>query len=105
MMMSLLIGQLMMPNLQVFTFEFDKPTSFNRFLVEENIKLGQRVKKFSIEACVDGKWLALTDELAGNGDGLTTIGHRRIVCFPTVTATALRFNVDLQLSNANAYRT
>lgn len=76
------------------TFDFDKPTSFNRFLVEENIKLGQRVKKFSIEACVDGKWLALTDELAGNGDGLTTIGHRRIVCFPTVTATALRFNVD-----------
>ena len=27
------------------------------------------------------------------GDGLTTIGHRRIICFPTVTATRLRFTI------------
>ena len=27
------------------------------------------------------------------GDGLTTIGHRRIICFPTVTATKLRFTI------------
>jgi alpha-L-fucosidase len=28
-----------------------------------------------------------------NGNGLTTIGHRRIICFPTVTATKLRFTI------------
>lgn len=28
-----------------------------------------------------------------DGDGLTTIGHRRIVCFPAVIATKLRFTV------------
>lgn len=35
--------------------------------------------------------LPLKDELVEHGDGLTTIGHRRIICFPTITATKLRF--------------
>ncbi|MBP5569512.1 MAG: DUF1593 domain-containing protein [Prevotella sp.] len=83
---------------------FKHPTAFNRFVAEEDIRYGQRVKKFSIEAEVDGKWVPLKDELVErlrvgeqssgmNGDGLTTIGHRRIICFPTVTATKLRFTV------------
>ena len=73
--------------------EFDNPVRFNRFLAEEDISLGQRVKKFTLEALVDGAWRPLRDELAENGDGLTTIGYRRIICFPTVTATKLRFTV------------
>ena len=73
--------------------EFKKPTEFNRFVAEEDIRYGQRVKKFSLEAEVDGKWIPLKDELAENGDGLTTIGHRRIICFPTVKATRLRFTI------------
>ena len=73
--------------------EFLNPTTFNRFVVEEDIRYGQRVKKFSLEAEVDGQWVPLKDELVENGDGLTTIGHRRIICFPTVTATRLRFIV------------
>ncbi len=73
--------------------EFKKPTSFNRFLVEEDIRYGQRVKKFSLEAFVDGQWLPLKDALVENGDGLTTIGYRRIICFPNVKATKLRFTV------------
>ena len=73
--------------------EFQKPTPFNRFVAEEDIRQGQRVKKFSLEAFVDEKWQPLKDALVENGDGLTTIGHRRIVCFPTVNATKLRFTV------------
>ena len=72
---------------------WDKPTTFNRFLVEEDIAKGQRVKKFALEAEVDGKWMPLKDELVENGDGLTTIGHCRIVCFPTIKATKLRFTI------------
>ena len=72
---------------------FKKPTAFNRFVVEEDIRYGQRVKKFALEALVDGQWQSLKDELVENGDGLTTIGHRRIICFPTVKATQLRFTV------------
>ena len=72
---------------------FRKPVNFNRFVAEEDIRYGQRVSRFSLEAEVDGKWIPLKDELVENGDGLTTIGHRRIICFPTVTARRLRFTV------------
>jgi len=34
--------------------DFGKPTTFNRFLAQEYIHLGQRVKAFSVEAFVDG---------------------------------------------------
>ena len=77
----------------IFNIQWDNPTAFNRFVVEEDIRYGQRVKKFSLEAEVDGKWVPLKDELVENGDGLTTIGHRRIICFPTVKATRLRFTI------------
>ncbi len=76
------------------TLEFPAPTSFNRFLAEEYIALGQRVRKFSLEYWNGGEWVHLKDELVPGGDGLTTIGHRRIVCFPTVTTTRLRFTVE-----------
>ena len=76
-----------------FIIQWNKPTTFNRFLAEEDIALGQRVKKFSLEAEIDGKWQPLKDALAENGDGLTTIGHRRIICFPTLTTSKLRFSI------------
>ena len=73
--------------------DFKQPTDFNRFVAEEDIRYGQRVKKFALEAEVDGKWQPLKDALVDSGDGLTTIGHRRIICFPTVKATRLRFTI------------
>ena len=76
------------------TVSFRRPAEFNRFVAEEDIALGQRVKKFTLEALVDGVWLPLTDALAEDGDGLTTIGHRRIICFPTVKASKLRFTIE-----------
>lgn len=78
---------------RTWLINFRNPTTFNRFVVKEDIRYGQRVKKFSLEAEVDGQWVPLKDELVDNGDGLTTIGHRRIICFPNVTATRLRFKV------------
>lgn len=74
--------------------EFKKPTTFNRFVAEEDIRLGQRVKKFSLSAFVNGQWLKLRDELAEDGDGMTTIGHRRIICLPDITTTRLRFDIE-----------
>ena len=73
--------------------DFKQPTAFNRFVAEEDIRYGQRVKRFALEAEIEGRWQPLKDELVENGDGLTTIGHRRIICFPTVTATRLRFTI------------
>lgn len=76
------------------TIEFKKPTTFNRVVLEEHIALGQRVRKFSLEAFVRGHWQPISDELSNHDTGLTTIGHRRIVCFSTITATRLRLNID-----------
>lgn len=67
------------------TIEFTTPVSFNRFLVQEFIPLGQRVKSFNIEALVDNKWIELAHA--------TTIGYKRILRFPVVTTTHLRFNI------------
>ncbi len=67
------------------TINFEKATSFNRFLVQEYIRLGQRVKSFSIEALVDGSWKEVAKA--------TTIGYKRILRFPTITTTKLRLNI------------
>lgn len=67
------------------TLKFTKPTQFNNFMAQEYIRLGQRVKKFKVEALVNGQWKALADQ--------TTIGYKRILKFPTVTATQVRFTI------------
>ncbi|MDR3711196.1 MAG: alpha-L-fucosidase [Puia sp.] len=67
------------------TVDFGKPTFFNRFLAQEYIRLGQRVKAFTVEALVNGQWRMLARE--------TTIGYKRILRFPGVTATQLRFTI------------
>jgi alpha-L-fucosidase len=67
------------------TLEFEKPTLFNRFLVQEYIRLGQRVRSFTVEAFIDGDWKKLIDG--------TTIGYKRILRFPAVEATKVRFNI------------
>lgn len=68
------------------TIELKRPTLFNRFLVQEYIQLGQRVKSFSVEAEVDGVWKEITRG--------TTIGYKRILRFPAVTAAKVRFNIS-----------
>ena len=75
------------------TLYFDEPKTFNRFMACEYIALGQRVKSFKIEALVDGEWQSLPDQLADDPSKLTTIGRKRIICFPTVTAPAFRLTI------------
>lgn len=65
--------------------DFGKPTSFNRFLAQEYVKLGQRVREFKLEIEKDGKW----EEIAKQ----TTIGYKRILRFKTVTSQKLRFTI------------
>ena len=65
--------------------DFGKPTTFDRFLVQEYIPLGQRVKSFDVEAEVDGSW-----KVVASG---TTIGHKRILRLDPVTAQKVRFTV------------
>lgn len=67
------------------TIDLGKPTTFNRFLVQEYIRLGQRVKAFTVEALVDGTWKQVAKA--------TTIGYKRILRFPAIKATQVRFTI------------
>lgn len=81
-------------------FTFKKPTAINRILLQEYIKLGQRVKAFSVEANVNGQWKTIANE--------TTIGYKRILRLDRVTASAIRVNIldakaGLVISTIEAY--
>ncbi|MEE4285590.1 MAG: alpha-L-fucosidase [Mariniphaga sp.] len=65
---------------------FRQPTEMNRFMIQEDIRLGQRIKKFKLEALVEGEWQLIASE--------TTIGRKRILRFPNVTATKLRLSIE-----------
>jgi alpha-L-fucosidase len=67
------------------TIDLGKPTIFNRFLVQEYIRLGQRVKAFTVEALINGNWKEISSG--------TTIGYKRILRFSSVKATQVRFNI------------
>lgn len=88
------------------TLTFPEPRTFNRVVLQEYIPLGQRVKSFTVEVATDGSWQTIAHE--------TTIGYKRIVLTPTVTASAVRITFDdafacpaissLQLYQDNIYR-
>lgn len=65
--------------------DFKRPVVFNRFMIQEYIRYGQRVKAFSVEAHIDGSWV----EIARG----TTIGYKRILRHAAVTSDKLRVNV------------
>ncbi|MGY5354079.1 alpha-L-fucosidase [Wenyingzhuangia sp. IMCC45467] len=67
------------------TFEFNQPTDINRLLLQEYVKLGQRVKTFSVEVNINGVWKIIANE--------TTIGYKRILRFPRVKTTAIKVNI------------
>ena len=66
-------------------FEFNEPIAIDRVLLQEYIKLGQRVKAFTVEAKVNGEWKTVASE--------TTIGYKRILRIDRITASALRINI------------
>ena len=67
------------------TFSFSEQTALNRFLIQEYIPLGQRVRSFVIEAEHEGQWAPVEAY-----DSTTTVGYKRIVRFQTVTSKQFR---------------
>jgi alpha-L-fucosidase len=65
--------------------QFPQKQSINRFMAQEHIALGQRVKAFTLEAKTAAGW-----ELIHTG---TTIGAKRILRFDDVDTDALRFTI------------
>ena len=80
---------------------FGTETEVNRILLQENIKLGQRIQEFKVEALVDGKWNQLVDG--------TTIGHKVIRKFPVVKTSRIKVIITKSkacplISNLELYR-
>lgn len=67
------------------TLKFEKKQSVNYCIIQENIKNGERIRQYQIEAKVDGKWQTVC-----TGE---SVGHKRIEKFEPVEATALKLTV------------
>jgi alpha-L-fucosidase len=66
--------------------EFAREIEFNTFLAQENIALGQRVKKFSLEIWRGGGWETVARQ--------STIGYKRILRFPAVKTAKIKFTIE-----------
>ena len=83
------------------TITFEKPTEVNRILLQEYIPLGQRVKKFTVSAEVNGEWKMIDEQ--------TTIGYKRILQFKTVKANKIKVDIldskgPITLTNLELYK-
>ena len=73
----------------------------NRIILQEYIKLGQRVQVFSVFAFSDGMWKLIVDG--------TTIGHKIIRKFPVIKTSKIKIAISKSkacplISNAELYR-
>lgn len=67
------------------TLNFKKKQTVNYYIIQENIKNGERIRRYKIEAKIQGKWQPIC-----TGE---SVGHKRIEKFEPVDATALRLTV------------
>ena len=75
-------------NTATLTFDLGSQKSINRFLLQEYIPLGQRVKAFSLQYSKNGStWTTINV-----GEQTTTIGYKRLLRFSTVSARYIRVN-------------
>jgi alpha-L-fucosidase len=81
--------------------DFGHEIEFNRFLVQEALALGQRVKKFSVRIFRNQRYETVVEG--------TTIGYKRILLFPTVKTKRLQFVISASkaspvISNLEIFR-
>lgn len=68
-----------------YTLAFDNATSASYCVIQENISKGHRVRQYSIEAEVDGKWVVVAKGSA--------VGHKRIEPLPNLKFSKIKFNI------------
>lgn len=74
------------------TLRFSKPMTIDAATFGERIEKGQRIRRFSVEALVDGKWLSVA-----SGE---SVGRKRICVFDPVRALAVRIQVESSIGDA-----
>ena len=81
--------------------DFGAETEVNRIMIQEYIKLGQRVQEFKVSADVSGNWQPLIEG--------TTIGHKIIRKFPVIKTSKIKVMISKSkacpvISNIGLYR-
>jgi alpha-L-fucosidase len=76
-------------------------TELNRVIIQEYIKLGQRVQEFKVSALINGGWKLLVEG--------TTIGHKIIRKFPVIKTSRIKITISKSkacpvISNIELYR-
>ena len=61
---------------------WSKPQTISDVMIQEHIALGQRVRKFEVEALQNGEWQSIASG--------TTVGYKRILPVKGISTTALR---------------
>jgi len=70
--------------------DLGEPTSFNVAMIQEPIALGQRVQAFTLEGWDGSQWKPIAKG--------TTIGYKRLLRFPDVSATKIRLTIAKSLA-------
>lgn len=78
---------------QTRTYRVDNKKAFNTLLLQEDIARGQRVEAIKVEALVGKEWKELAT--------CTTVGYKRLLRFPEVTAKQIRVTVTAARGQAN----
>lgn len=68
-----------------FTINLSRKQYFDRVLLQENFREGQRVEQFVVEAEINGEWITVTQG--------TTIGYKRLLRFEPVSARRIRLRI------------
>jgi alpha-L-fucosidase len=70
----------------VIDFDLKGNITFDVLLLQEEISVGQRIEKFELDYQADGVWKKAT--------GGTTVGYKRLLRFPAVTASKVRLRIE-----------
>jgi hypothetical protein len=75
----------------VIRFDLQAPATFDRALLQEYIRVGQRIERFRLDAWNGTAW----DTVASG----TTVGYMRLLRFPPVTASSVRLVIEQSRSS------
>jgi alpha-L-fucosidase len=79
----------------------DKEVLFDRILIQEPIRLGQRISNFQLEVQIENKWITVFEG--------TTIGYKRLIRIAPVSTSKIRLKINdanntVAISNFGIYK-
>lgn len=76
---------------RIITLQLRAPKQISQVIIEEDIRKGENVRKYLIQAMVGNKWINIA---AGQ-----SIGHKRIQKFTPLTTNKIRFSIQEATEN------